>query len=131
MTTGRLRALRPVWGPLSALLLYTVLRLPSFAEPHWYTDEAGYVSVASSLLRGRVLYLQIWNNKPPLHLWSIAAVVKVFGSSEAALHGLTFISGALALGAVYWAGRRVLGPARASRVTVARVRPGPLADGAI
>ena len=77
MTTGRLRALRPVWGPLSALLLYTVLRLPSFAEPHWYTDEAGYVSVASSLLRGRVLYLQIWNNKPPLHLWSIAAVVKV------------------------------------------------------
>ena len=30
-----------------------VLRLPSLIEPHWYTDEAGYVNVARSLLNGK------------------------------------------------------------------------------
>lgn len=95
------------------LVTFGVLRIPSFLEPHWYTDEAGYVSVATSLLRGKVLYLQIWNNKPPLHLWTIAADVRLFGPSEAALHGLTFISGALTLGAVYWAALRLFSARRA------------------
>ena len=34
-----------------------ILRLPSLMEPHWYTDEAGYVNVARSLLDGKILYL--------------------------------------------------------------------------
>jgi len=93
---------------------FAVLRIPSFLEPHWYTDEAGYVSVATSLLRGKVLYLQIWNNKPPLHLWTITGAVGLFGPSEAALHGLTLISGALTVGAVYWAALRLFGPRRAA-----------------
>src|SRR5438552_15830795 len=100
-------------------LLYAVLRLPSFVEPHWYSDEAGYVSVARSLLRGRVLYAGIWNNKPPLHLWTITGVVSLFGSSEAALHALTFVSGALTLAAVYWAGVRLLGARRAAVAVLA------------
>jgi len=62
-----LRLRRGSWltGPIA---LFALLRIPSFLEPHWYTDEAGYVTTARSLLEGKVLYSQVWNNKPPIHL---------------------------------------------------------------
>ena len=55
------RLRRRIWliGPL---VLYGLLRIPSFLEPHWYTDEAGYVTTARALLQGKVLYSQIWTN---------------------------------------------------------------------
>jgi 4-amino-4-deoxy-L-arabinose transferase-like glycosyltransferase len=95
------------------LLTLAVLRLPSLMEPHWYTDEAGYVNVARSLLNGKILYSQTWNNKPPLMLWTIAGEVKLFGSSETGLHVLTLISGLLAVGAIVWAAERLYTPRRA------------------
>jgi 4-amino-4-deoxy-L-arabinose transferase-like glycosyltransferase len=98
---------------IPGLVVLAILRLPSLMEPHWYTDEAGYVNVARELLVGKVLYLQTWNNKPPLMLWTIALEVKLFGSSEVALHVLTFISGAIALAAIVWAAGRLYTPRRA------------------
>ncbi|GAC1573228.1 MAG: hypothetical protein NVS3B18_06520 [Candidatus Dormibacteria bacterium] len=98
--------------------LFTLLRLPSFFEPHWYGDEASYVAVAKSLLHGHVLYAQIWNNKPPLQSWTIAAVVSVFGSSEAGLHLLTFVTGFATLAAVAYAAVRILGRRRAAVAVV-------------
>jgi len=95
-------------------VLFTALRAPSFLEPHWYTDEASYVSVARGLLRGKVLYTQIWNNKPPLQSWTVALVVRLFGSSEAALHLLTFVAGGLAVAAVAWAAWHLLTSRRAA-----------------
>ncbi len=95
------------------LLTLIVLRLPSLMEPHWYTDEAGYVNVARSMLNGKILYSQTWNNKPPLMLWTIAGEVKLFGSSETGLHVLTLITGLLTVGAVIWAGERLYTPRRA------------------
>jgi hypothetical protein len=114
---GRSGAARPrprwLWlaGPLA---VFAILRLPSFFEPHWYTDEAGYVITARGLLQGKLLYAQIWNNKPPIHLWTVAADTALLGSSEAALHLLTFLSGLLTLGAVAYIGSRCLGRGRAS-----------------
>ncbi len=112
---ARLPALR--WFA-PGFLLYSVLRIPSFFEPHWYTDEASYVSVGRALLRGQVLYTQTWNNKPPLQSWTVALEVQLFGSSEAGLHLLTFISGALAVAAVAWAAWRLLTPPRALIATL-------------
>jgi 4-amino-4-deoxy-L-arabinose transferase-like glycosyltransferase len=114
-TLGRPRRALP-WV-LPGLLTLTVLRLPSLFEPHWYTDEASYVSTGRTLLRGHVLYSQIWSNKPPLHLWTVAGVVGLFGSSELALHLLTLVSGLLAVGAVAWASFRLLGGPRAAIAT--------------
>ncbi|MGA7987983.1 MAG: glycosyltransferase family 39 protein [Candidatus Dormiibacterota bacterium] len=71
------------------------------------------MNVARSLLNGKVLYSQTWNNKPPLMLWTIAAEVKLLGSSETGLHVLTLISALLAVLAVVWAGRRLYTPGRA------------------
>ncbi len=97
---------------LPALALFALLRVPSFLEPHWYTDEGGYAAASRSLLQGRVLYSQVWNNKPPLHLWTIALDLALFRGSEAGLHVLTFLSGLATLAALAWVGRPVLGTRR-------------------
>ncbi len=107
-----------LWWTGPSFLVFSLLRLPSFFEPHWYTDEASYVSVARSLLKGRVLYSQIWNNKPPLQSWTIAAEVRLFGSSEAGLHVLTYLTGFIALAAVAFAATHVLGARRACVATL-------------
>lgn len=80
-----------------AVLVYSLCRLPSFFEPHWYTDEAGYTVTARALLRGAALYSHAWTNKPPLQIWAVALPLSLFGPSEPALHTLTFIAGLLAL----------------------------------
>jgi 4-amino-4-deoxy-L-arabinose transferase-like glycosyltransferase len=98
---------------IPGLATLAVLRLPSLMEPHWYTDEAGYVNVARELLKGRILYGQIWNNKPPGMLWTIALEVQLFGSSEIGLHLLTLISGMATVAAVVWAAARLYTPRRA------------------
>ena len=38
---------------IPGLVVLAILRLPSLMEPHWYTDEAGYVNVARQLLAGQ------------------------------------------------------------------------------
>jgi len=98
---------------IPALLIYTFLRLPGFFEPHWYTDEAGYATAAREMLRGKVLYLDIWNNKPPLQLWTVAAGLRVFGSSEGGLHVITYLAGLIALSGMAYAAFSLLSVRRA------------------
>jgi 4-amino-4-deoxy-L-arabinose transferase-like glycosyltransferase len=98
---------------LPGLLALVILRLPSFMEPHWYTDEAGYLNVARQLLQGKVLYSQTWNNKPPGMLWTIALEFKLFGTSEVGLHVLTLATGLITVCAIVWAGSRLYTPRRA------------------
>ncbi len=47
-------------------LLFVLLRLPSLFEPYWYGDEGIYEVIGIALRQGRVLYSQIWDNKPPV-----------------------------------------------------------------
>ena len=109
-TAGALRRSRCLWPGVA---VYAVARAPSFLEPHWYTDEAGYATTANAMAHGAALYSTIWSNKPPLHLWSLALPVAATGGAEPALHALTFLSGLVALAAVAHAARGTLGEVRA------------------
>jgi hypothetical protein len=51
------------------LFLLILLRIPSFAEPHWYGDEGIYASIAGEMRHGEALYRDIWDNKPPFIYW--------------------------------------------------------------
>lgn len=51
---------------LIASILFTILRLPSLIEPDWYGDEGIYQVMGQAMNAGRVLYRDIWDNKPPL-----------------------------------------------------------------
>jgi 4-amino-4-deoxy-L-arabinose transferase-like glycosyltransferase len=113
----------PAWRAwtwlIPGLLVYCICRFPSFFEPHWYTDEAGYATTARAVLRGAPLYLQAWTNKPPLQIWAVALPLSLFGTREAGFHALTFLSGLLAWLALALLARRLLSPRRALIATVA------------
>ena len=109
-----MRVALPWWLP--SAVAFAVLRLPSLLQPHWYTDEAGYAAAGREMLRGKIPYSQIWNNKPPLHLATVGLVVKLFGSSETALHLLTFVFGAVALAGVGYMARHLFVPWKATIV---------------
>ncbi|MGH7904302.1 MAG: ArnT family glycosyltransferase [Candidatus Dormibacteraceae bacterium] len=104
---------------LAAVAVFAICRLPSFFEPHWYTDEAGYSTTARSVLRGAALYSQAWTNKPPIQIWLVAIPIRLFGPSEAGLHALTFLAGLIALVAAAGIAHRLLGRGRAMAATIA------------
>jgi 4-amino-4-deoxy-L-arabinose transferase-like glycosyltransferase len=77
------------WAALSlpaiALLL---LRLPSLFEPRWNADEGVFAAVASRLLHGQVLYVDAWDNKPPMIFLTYAAVRFAFGGGVFPIHAV-------------------------------------------
>lgn len=50
-----------------------LLRVPSFAEPYWYGDEAIYLTVGNSLRAGERMYVDIMDHKTPLIYYFAAA----------------------------------------------------------
>ncbi len=95
------------------LLLFVVLRAPSWFEPHWYTDEAGYATTAWLAMHGSSLYGTVWNNKPPLLFWAYGAVLSLFGPSELGLHLMSTLLGLVALVGLWWLASDLVGPRRA------------------
>lgn len=81
------------WSLLSISFLFFLLRFPSLFEPDWYGDEGVYQTVALALRNGRLLYSQIWDNKPPL-LYLIYAALN---SDQFSLRLLSLIFGFLSI----------------------------------
>lgn len=55
------------------LSFFALLRFPSLFEPYWYGDEGVYQVIGMALRQGRILYREIWDNKPPI-LYLIYAI---------------------------------------------------------
>ncbi len=70
----KFRKHKTAWVLLLISTFFVLLRIPSLAEPHWYGDEGIYQVIGRALLDGRVLYQDIWDNKPPLLYLIYAAV---------------------------------------------------------
>lgn len=64
---------KEIWFLLFISFSFFLLRLPSLIEPYWYGDEGVYELIGMALNNGRMLYSQIWDNKPPL-LYFIYAI---------------------------------------------------------
>jgi len=60
------------WFAIFITFLFFILRLPSLFEPLWYGDEGIYQVIGTSLNHGKLLYSQIFDNKPPLLYWLYA-----------------------------------------------------------
>jgi len=111
----RTRAHTLGWAGWAApILIFTLLRVPTLFEPHWYTDEAGYAVTAWLSQHGHTLYGAVWNNKPPLLFWTYGLVLALAGPSEAALHLLSWLSGLAAVVVVFVILRSRQGPVRAA-----------------
>ncbi len=95
------------------LLLFVLLRVPSWFEPHWYTDEGGYATTAWLAMHGGTLYSTVWNNKPPLLFWSYGLVLTLFGPSELGLHLMSTLLGVITLAGLWRLARDLMGWQRA------------------
>ncbi len=98
----------------AAIGILVLLRVPSFLEPHWYSDESTYSYVGRTIFRGGDLYTSIgaWDNKPPLQYWTYGIVTHFLGYSEAAIHLVPFLSAVAALAAIAWGAARLTGSPR-------------------
>lgn len=63
---ARIEKTKGFWFLLLTSFLFFLLRFPSLFEPYWYGDEGIYEVIGSALRQGRLLYVDIWDNKPPL-----------------------------------------------------------------
>jgi hypothetical protein len=109
----------PGWLPWLALITagIVLLRLPSFFEPPWHTDEGIFAAVAQKIIGGGKLYRDAWESKPPLFLYLYVALFKVFGPG---VFGLRLAATASAVGthiAVFFIARRFMSQNRALLAT--------------
>lgn len=63
---ARLEKEKNFWLLLILSFLFFLLRFPSLFEPYWYGDEGIYEVLGFGMRNGRLLYRDIWDNKPPL-----------------------------------------------------------------
>jgi len=71
----KLRGNFDAWFLIIISFVFFILRLPSLFEPNWYGDEGIYQVLGLGIKAGRLLYRDIFDNKPPLLyiLYSLAS----------------------------------------------------------
>jgi hypothetical protein len=77
------------WLTTLIVLLFFILRFPSLFEPLWYGDEGIYQVIGNSINHGKLLYSQIFDNKPPLLYWTYA----IFQSDQFAVRFASLVFG--------------------------------------
>ena len=85
------------WYLLGLSLLFFILRLPSIIEPNWYGDEGIYQVIGIAINKGRLLYSQIWDNKPPLLYTTYA----LFNGDQFQVRLFSLLVGVLTVGAFF------------------------------
>src|SRR5438445_77553 len=78
-----------VWFLIIVSFFFFLLRLPSIVEPLWYGDEGIYEVIGMALNHGRLLYRDIWDNKPPL----LYLLYTVFQSNQPLIRFVCMLAG--------------------------------------
>lgn len=85
------------WFLIIVASLFILLRSPSLVEPHWYKDEGIYQVVGREIASGKMLYKDIWDNKPPL----LYLIYAVFDGNLFSVKLASLFAGLLSLFAFY------------------------------
>lgn len=85
------------WFLIIIAFLFILLRIPSLIEPHWYGDEGIYQVVGREIASGKILYKDIWDNKPPL----LYLIYAVFDGNLFSVKLASLFAGLLSLFAFY------------------------------
>lgn len=81
------------WFLLGIGLIFFILRFPSLFEPAWYGDEGVYQALGSAMTNGRLLYQDIWDNKPPF----LYVLYAIFGSDQFWIRFVSILFGFLSV----------------------------------
>lgn len=99
----RLERSKDFYFLIGASFLFFLLRLPSLFEPYWYGDEGVYDVVAMGIRSGRLLYRDIWDNKPPF----LYLLYALFGSDQFLIRFVSLVVGIFALYFFYLIAKRL------------------------
>ncbi|HVB77992.1 MAG TPA: hypothetical protein VNI34_09370 [Candidatus Nitrosotalea sp.] len=67
---------------LALVVVILLLRLPSWYEPRWYSDQGLFSTVGMALARGVPLYRGIFDNSPPGIYWIYALLYRLGGAQH-------------------------------------------------
>lgn len=84
---------KTAWFLLVVLFFFFLLRFPSLFEPYWYGDEGIYQTLGMAIKEDRLLYRDIWDNKPPF----IYLLYSVLSSDQFATKLASLASGLLSI----------------------------------
>jgi len=99
----KLEKSRDFWFLLITSIFFFLLRLPSLFEPYWYGDEGIYQVLGIAMNQHRLLYRDIWDNKPPL----LYFVYSLFGSDQFWVRLFSLIIGLLTIIAFYFLAKKL------------------------
>jgi 4-amino-4-deoxy-L-arabinose transferase-like glycosyltransferase len=92
-----------------ALAVVFILSLPNLQYPIG-RDQATYCVIAESLLKGKHLYRDVWDNKPPGIFYLYVPVVKLFGCATWLVGAVDLVCVLMAALASFYFCARYLGP---------------------
>ena len=94
---ARLQHSKDAWFLLIVSFVFFLLRLPSLFEPYWYGDEGIYQVLGAGMRAGRLLYRDIWDNKPPL----LYIIYALFGSDQFTIRFVSLLFGLTCVGVFF------------------------------
>ncbi len=92
---------------LAILIIATIFRIYKLRiAPDWYQDEGEFIRLADYISKGNFNFLGIRNSllligRPPLFIWILAGIFKIFGTDILVLRSLTVICSILSIGICY------------------------------
>lgn len=114
-TLQKLEGSKSFWFLFFTALAFFILRFPSLFEPYWYGDEGIYQVLGDAINNGRLLYLEIWDNKPPLLYW----LYGIFSSDQFTVRLASLIFGILTVFVFYLLSRKIFRNGRISFISTA------------
>ncbi len=111
----KLEKSRNFWFLLITSFFFFLLRLPSLFEPYWYGDEGIYQVLGNAMNQDRLLYRDIWDNKPPL----LYFVYSLFNSDQFWVRLFSLMVGALTVIAFYFLAKKLFEKERIVWITTA------------
>src|SRR5882672_9873608 len=110
---ARLEKEKFTWLIITLCTIFFFLRLPSIIEPYWYGDEGVYEIIGQAMDHGRLLYRDIWDNKPPL-LYIVYAVVQ---GDQQIIKIISLIAGVLSIIIFFFLSRKLFNKLSVSILT--------------
>lgn len=90
---GKLEQSKTFWILFIISFFFFLFRFPSLFEPYWYGDEGIYHVLGDGIREGKILYRDIWDNKPPL----LYVTYAIFNSDQFTIRLASSIAGILSV----------------------------------
>jgi len=103
------------WFLICISVVFFLLRLPSLFEPDWYGDEGIYQVLGIGVKAGRLLYRDIFDNKPPF-LYLLYSLVS---SDQFMIRLISLIFGLLSVWVFFYLAKKLFENTKASYISTA------------